>query len=282
MEWRAKNFSFRFPRRPLVMGILNVTPDSFSDGGCFLDPGFAVDRAFRMLEEGMDILDLGGESTKPGAIPVEEREELRRVLPVLERLAGRFPIPVSVDTRKAQVAKEVLEAGASIINDIEATRGSESMWRAVADSGAGYVAMHMQGTPLTMQSQPTYGDVVAEIGAFFSEALVGLKEAGVDPEQVALDPGIGFGKTVDQNLKLLAGLEVYNRQRRPVVIGVSRKSFLGKIAGGDAGERLPAALACTVHAASQGCSVFRTHDVLETVRALRMWEALAGRPSEDM
>lgn len=277
MEWRGKNFSFRFPRRPLVMGILNVTPDSFSDGGFFLNPGSAVDRAYQMVEEGADILDIGGESTKPGATPVSEDEELRRLLPVLERLSRQFPIPISVDTRKAGVAQVVLEAGASLINDIEAGRGSESMWCTVAAAGAGYVAMHMQGTPQTMQLNPTYGDVVAEIGGFFSETLNGLKKAGIEPEQVGLDPGIGFGKTVDQNLKLLTGIDAYRKYRRPIVIGVSRKSFLGKVSGGDSGERLSAALACTLFATARGGSVFRTHDVLETVRALRMWEALAGQ-----
>ena len=277
MEWRAKNFSFHFPRRPLVMGILNVTPDSFSDGGNFLNPGSAADRAFQMVEEGADILDIGGESTKPGATPVGEAEELRRLLPVIERLAGQFPIPISVDTRKARVAQAVLEAGASLINDIEAVRGSESMWRTVAEAGAGYVAMHMQGTPQTMQLDPTYGDVVSEIGGFFSETLTRMKQVGVEPERVALDPGIGFGKTVDQNLKLLTGLDAYKKYHRPIVLGVSRKSFLGKISGGGSGERLSAALACTVFTAARGGSVFRTHDVLETVRALRMWEALAGQ-----
>ncbi len=277
MEWRAKNFSFRFPRRPLVMGILNVTPDSFSDGGNFLNPKSAADRAFQMVEEGADILDIGGESTKPGATPVGEAEELRRLLPVIERLAGQFPIPISVDTRKARVAQAVLEAGASLINDIEAVRGSESMWRTVAEAGAGYVAMHMQGTPQTMQLDPTYGDVVSEIGGFFSETLTRMKQVGVEPERVALDPGIGFGKTVDQNLKLLTGLDAYRKYHRPIVLGVSRKSFLGKISGGGSGERLSAALACTVFTAARGGSVFRTHDVLETVRALRMWEALAGQ-----
>ncbi len=277
MEWRAKNFSFRFPRRPLVMGILNVTPDSFSDGGNFLNPGSAADRAFQMVEEGADILDIGGESTKPGATPVGEAEELRRLLPVLERLAGQFPVPISVDTRKAGVAQVVLDAGASLINDIEAVRGSESMWRTVAAAGAGYVAMHMQGTPQTMQLDPTYGDVVSEVGGFFSETLTRMKQVGVEPEQVVLDPGIGFGKTVDQNLKLLTGLDAYRKYHRPIVLGVSRKSFLGKISGGGSGERLSAALACTLFTAARGGSVFRTHDVLETVRALRMWEALAGQ-----
>jgi dihydropteroate synthase len=259
------------------MGILNVTPDSFSDGGNFLNPGSAADRAFQMVEEGADILDIGGESTKPGATPVGEAEELRRLLPVLERLAGQFPVPISVDTRKAGVAQVVLDAGASLINDIEAVRGSESMWRTVAAAGAGYVAMHMQGTPQTMQLDPTYGDVVSEVGGFFSETLTRMKQVGVEPEQVVLDPGIGFGKTVDQNLKLLTGLDAYRKYHRPIVLGVSRKSFLGKISGGGSGERLSAALACTLFTAARGGSVFRTHDVLETVRALRMWEALAGQ-----
>jgi dihydropteroate synthase len=280
MEWRAKNLSFRFPRRPIVMGVLNVTPDSFSDGSHFLDPGSAVDRAFRMVDEGADMVDIGGESTRPGATPVGEAEELRRLLPVLERLGRQFPVPISVDTRKSTVARVVLEAGASLINDIEAARGSEAMWQTVASAGAGYVAMHMQGTPQTMQLAPTYGDVVAEINDFFSETLIQLKQIGVEPEQVALDPGIGFGKTVDQNLKLLTGLDAYKKHHRPIVLGVSRKSFLGKISGGESGERLSAALACTLFAASRGCSVFRTHDVLETVRALRMWEALAGQGEE--
>lgn len=275
MFWRLGRFHFEFPRRSIVMGVLNVTPDSFSDGGFFEGPEAAAQRAWTMVEEGAEIVDIGGESTRPGAEPVGEAEELRRILPVLERLLPRFPVPISVDTRKPEVAKVAIDSGASLINDIGAAMQVPEMWEAVGKARVGYIAMHMQGTPATMQMAPSYQNVVTEVARFFEECLSDLEKCGVAPDQVGLDPGIGFGKTVQQNLQLLTHLNSYSHYRRPLVIGVSRKSFLGHFAGGGLSGRLPAALACSLRAADQGCAVFRTHDVRETVQALKMWEALA-------
>ena len=274
MLWRIGRFHFDFPRPPVVMGILNVTPDSFSDGGLFSDPERAVDRAWAILEEGAEMIDIGGESTRPGSKPIAPAEELRRILPVLERLVPRFPIPISVDTCKPEVAEAAIHSGASLINDIGAVMQVPRMWKAIADARVGYLVMHMQGTPQTMQLAPSYLEVVGEVGAFFADCLSRLEKSGVHPDQVALDPGIGFGKTVEQNLQLLTHLNVYSPLRRPLVIGVSRKSFLGEVAGGGPSYRLPAALACSLRAADQGCAIFRTHDVRETSQALWTWSAL--------
>ncbi|MBM3876047.1 MAG: dihydropteroate synthase [Verrucomicrobia bacterium] len=259
------------------MGIVNVTPDSFSDGGQFLDADKAVAHGLRLAGEGADMLDIGGESTRPGAEPVSEAEELRRVLPVISQLAARVSIPLSIDTQKPAVARAALGAGASIVNDIAASRADPAMARVVAEAGAGYVVMHMQGTPQTMQRAPAYADVAAEVDGFFAERLRWLAPHGVAAEQLALDPGIGFGKTVGHNLKLLAAIPRFTKHRRPLLVGVSRKSFLGQLLGAGVAARLPAALACTVTAARDGANVFRTHDVAATAQALRMAEALGAQ-----
>ena len=277
MEWSGRKFQFQFPRPTLTMGVVNVTPDSFSDGGRFLDPSEAIRHGLRLVEEGADLLDVGGESTRPGAAPVPEAEELRRVLPVLGGLAGRCGVPVSVDTRKPVVARAAMAAGAAIINDIAATADDGAMAAVVAETGAGYIAMHMQGTPETMQRDPTYGDVVAEVDAFFERRLAGLLASGVRREQVALDPGIGFGKTPDHTLDLLGRLGKFTTRDRPLVLGVSRKSFLGALLGTAVGGRLAGGLACAVWAVLHGAQVIRTHDVAATVQALRMTEALRAR-----
>lgn len=256
------------------MGVVNVTPDSFSDGGQFFQPQAAVDRALDLVEQGAGIIDIGGESTRPGAEPVSESEEIRRVVPVIERLAGRIKVPLSIDTQKAGVARAALAAGASMVNDIAAHRQDEALWQAVAEFKAGYVAMHMQGTPQTMQRKPTYGDVLADIGAFFADRLDRLKRVGVEPEQVVLDVGIGFGKNLEHNLQLLAGLKSFTRFERPLLLGVSRKSFMGQLLGLDVAARLPASLACAVWAVQSGVQIVRTHDVAETRQALRMTEAI--------
>jgi dihydropteroate synthase len=286
MLFRARQFVFQFPRPTLVMGIVNVTPDSFSDGGQFLQADAAVTQGLALAAQGADILDVGGESTRPGAAPVSETEELRRVLPVIEALARRSGVPVSVDTVKAGVARAALAAGACIVNDVGAAlhapagpgRGEAgAMWRAVAEAGAGYICMHMQGTPQTMQAHPEYGDVVREVGEFFGERLAALAAAGVAAEQVALDPGIGFGKTVEHNLQLLASLSTFRKYARPLVLGVSRKSFLGRIGGAGAaaaGGRLPGSLACAALAVEAGAAILRTHDVAETVQTARVAEAI--------
>ena len=280
MEWRCRQFRFVFPRPALVMGIVNVTPDSFSDGGRFLDPAAAVEHGLRLVSEGADLLDIGGESTRPGAAPISEAEELRRVLPVLEGLAARVTVPLSIDTVKPAVARAAVAAGAAVINDVASGQADPPMSRVVADTGAGYVAMHMQGTPQTMQRAPVYGNVVQEVGDFFDARLKALVAAGVSAEQVALDPGIGFGKTLDHTLDLLARLAEFTRQGRPLVIGVSRKSFLGAMLGAGIADRLPAGLAFTVWASLQGVRIFRTHDVAATVQVLRVAEALVARKPE--
>lgn len=261
----------------MVMGIVNVTPDSFSDGGQYPDAASAVDAALRMVDQGAEILDIGGESTRPGSSPVSEAEELRRVLPVIEALAGSAKVPISIDTLKSGVAKAALAAGASIVNDIAANRQDQAMWRLVAETGAGYVAMHMQGTPQTMQTHPHYRNVVAEVEAFFEERFDGLRRCGVADEQVIFDPGIGFGKTLEHNLQLLGGLQRFRRLGRPVLLGVSRKSFIGKLLGTEVGERLPAGLACACLAVADGIAMIRVHDVPETVQAVRMAEAILAQ-----
>jgi dihydropteroate synthase len=257
------------------MGIINVTPDSFSDGGQCMAPEVAIRHGMEMASQGADILDVGGESTRPGAQAVDVAEELRRVLPVIGGLARAVGIPISIDTRHHEVAEAALAAGASIVNDIEAGRRGPEMWRAVRDAGAGYICMHMQGTPETMQSSPVYGDVVAEVRAFLAERLAALAEFGIEPARIAIDPGIGFGKDLAHNLALLRGLDEFVSLGHPVVLGVSRKGFVGTVTGAARpSERLAGGLACALHAARSGVAILRTHDVAPTVQALRMWAAL--------
>jgi dihydropteroate synthase len=260
----------------MVMGIVNVTPDSFSDGGRFLDAGAAVGHALKLVEEGAEIIDAGGESTRPGATPVSEAEELRRVVPVIEELARVFRGIISIDTMKPAVARAALGAGASVVNDVGANREDEEMWRVVAEAGAGYVLMHMRGTPQTMQAKPTYADVARDVGEFFFERLMRLSRCGITREQTILDPGIGFGKTREHNLQLLGAMGTFGKLERPLLLGVSRKSFLA-VAGEGPLERLPAALACACHAVSAGVQIIRTHDVAATVKAIRITEAIRER-----
>jgi len=276
MLFRARNFQFNFPRPRLVMGIVNVTPDSFSDGGKYFDHAAAIAHGEDLARQGADILDIGGESTRPGAEPVSEAEELRRVIPVISALAKKVKTPISVDTMKPAVARAALEAGACMVNDVAANREDDAMWKLIAETGAGYVVMHMQGTPQTMQKKPVYEDVVGEVRQFFVERMKKLEAAGVKWEQIVLDVGIGFGKTAEHNLQLLAGLRSFTSLERPIVLGVSRKSFIARIADGGNG-RLSGALACTTLAAAAGVDIFRTHDVAETVQALRMTEAILAR-----
>ena len=278
--FRARQFEFVFPRPALVMGVVNVTPDSFSDGGKFLDPARAVAHALELAAQGAEILDLGGESTRPGAEPVAEAEELRRVIPVIEQLAARVKIPLSIDTMKPAVARAALRAGASIVNDVAAHREEEAMWRVVAERGAGYICTHARGAPPTMQANPVYADVVREVGEFFGERLEKLNACGVTAEQVALDVGIGFGKTAGHNLQLLAALRSFTTWRRPLLLGVSRKSFIGTLLGTDLAGRLPASLACACLAVADGVQIIRTHDVAETVQAVRMTEVIITAPGE--
>jgi dihydropteroate synthase len=232
------------------MGIVNVTPDSFSDGGCFLDPGKAIEQGLQLAAEGADLLDIGGESTRPGAEPVPIDEELRRVLPVIRGLVAQGAPPLSIDTRHVEVAAAALDAGACIVN------------------------VHMQGDPASMQRAPSYANVTSELLHFFAERLEQLARLGVDPAQVAIDPGIGFGKTVEHNLQLLQDLGDFTRLSRPILLGVSRKSFLGRVTGAATRDRIPAGLACTVWAAQRGTRIFRTHDVAPTVQSLQILNAI--------
>jgi dihydropteroate synthase len=274
VKLRAGQFEFVFPRPALVMGIVNVTPDSFSDGGRFLDASAAVAHALQLVEQGAEIIDVGGESTRPGASPVAEPEELRRVMPVIEQLAGRIKVPISIDTAKAGVARAALAAGASIVNDVAANREDDALWRVVAETRAGYVCMHAQGTPQTMQAEPIYTDVVREVREFFSERIRRLSDCGVGRDQIILDPGIGFGKTVKHNLQLLGAARSFASFERPMLLGVSRKSFIGKLLGAELAARLPGALACACLAVAAGVQIIRAHDVAETVQAIRMTEAI--------
>jgi dihydropteroate synthase len=254
--------------------VVNVTPDSFSDGGRFLETEAAVAHAVKLIEEGADILDIGGESTRPKASPVSQDEELNRVLPVIRRLASQSKVPISIDTMKLDVARVAIDNGASIINDVAANRADDLMWDLVRTTGAGYICMHMQGTPQTMQQNPAYGDVVGEIEAFFENKLSRAKECGVQSPQLVFDVGIGFGKTVEHNLKLLQDLARFTKWQRPLLIGVSRKSFIGTVSGGKPDERLPGSIACACWAVQNGVQIIRTHDVAATRQAVRMTERL--------
>jgi len=277
MLFTARQFKFQFPRPVLLMGIVNVTPDSFSDGGKFSSPAAAVAHARELVAQGAEILDIGGESTRPGAAPVSEAEELRRVIPVIEELAATTKVALSIDTMKPAVARAALAAGASIVNDVGANRLDNAMGKIVAEFRAGYIAMHAQGSPQTMQNNPVYADVVREVDEFFAAQLEKLAAAGVAAEQVILDPGIGFGKTLEHNLQLLAALRRFGNFHRPVLLGVSRKSFMEKFSGAGLNQRLPASLACATLAVASGVQLIRTHDVVETVQAVRLAEAILAR-----
>jgi len=261
--------------RPLIMGIVNVTPDSFSDGGQHPTYGTALAHALRLVEEGADILDIGGESTRPGAADVTPDEELERVVPLVESLA-REGVPLSVDTSKPEVMRAAIGAGAAIINDVRALQAPGAV-DAVADSDCGVVLMHMQGMPRTMQMAPRYEDVVAEVRVFLRERLGALEAAGVSPDRIALDPGFGFGKTVEHNFTLLRELQRFTSLGCPVVAGLSRKSMLGAVTGRAVGERATASVVGAVLAAERGARVLRVHDVAATRDGLRVWEAMQGQ-----
>jgi dihydropteroate synthase len=254
------------------MGVVNVTPDSFSDGGRFLDSATAIAHARRLVEEGADILDIGGESSRPGAAGVSAREELERVLPVIDALRDAT-VPVSIDTVKPEVMRAALEHGASMVNDINAVRARDAA-EAVAESGAAVCLMHMQGEPRTMQREPHYEDVVGEVKAYLAERAAAAESAGIARECIAVDPGFGFGKTVAHNLALLRGLEAVAELGYPVVAGFSRKSTLGAITGRPAGERMPASIAAALLAVQHGARIVRVHDVMATCDALAVLQAV--------
>jgi dihydropteroate synthase len=278
MRWRTKKREFDLANGPLVMGIVNVTLDSFSDGGKCLDPREAVEHALRMAAEGADIIDIGGESTRPGAEPVDAEEEMARVLPVIWKLGSELRCAISIDTYKADVAAAALEAGAEIVNDVSGLR-DPAMAEAVARAGAGLIVMHMQGEPRTMQEAPHYEDVTREIREFFRQSFDRAITCGMTPEQIAFDPGIGFGKTVGHNLALIKHAAELRLEDRPLVLGASRKGFLAKVTGaGEIRERLAPTLAVTALGRAHGVNIFRVHDVLENVRALKITEAILTAP----
>jgi dihydropteroate synthase len=259
------------------MGIVNVTPDSFSDGGQFAAADLAIEHGLRLAAEGADFLDVGGESSRPGSQPVSLEEESNRVLPVIRGLAGRINVPISVDTTKAEVARQALAAGAAIVNDITAGTGDPDMIRVVRNAGAGVVLMHMQGTPATMQHNPTYTDVVAEVRDFLAGRLRSWVAGGVPVERIAVDPGIGFGKTFAHNLALLRHLDAIAALGRPVLLGVSRKGFLGQITGRPRTDRAVPSVAAACYCAARGTAhILRVHDVAPTVDAAKVIGAIAA------
>jgi len=267
-------FRVAFGARPLVMGILNVTPDSFSDGGRYLEPAAACERARAMVAEGADLIDIGGESTRPGAIPVPADEELRRVLPVIRALAPTLPIPLSVDTRKAVVAREALAAGASMINDVTALKGDPAMADVVAQAGVPVILMHMQGTPETMQQAPQYADVVADVAGWLQEAAADARARGVAEAQLLIDPGLGFGKRPEHNLQLLRALDRFVETGYPVVVGPSRKSLISAVLGVSPDARLAGTAAAVAWAAAAGAAIVRVHDVRAMAQVVRMTDAI--------
>jgi dihydropteroate synthase len=274
--WRLRTRTLSLPRRPLLMGIVNVTPDSFSDGGSFFDTEAAVAHALQLAADGADILDVGGESTRPYAEPVSEKEELQRVLPVISRLAASLTIPISIDTRKAAVAQAVVEAGAEIINDVSGLEGDPAMLGVAVATEAGVCVMHMQGTPQTMQDNPTYRDVVVEVHDYLRGRRDALIAAGIDRQRICLDPGLGFGKTLEHSLALLRNCETLHQLGCPLLVGASRKAFLGKLLGDPAAERTAATIGAALGLAAQGVQVLRVHDVRRVHEALAAYEAAGG------
>jgi len=266
--WQLKSRILHWQGRPLIMGVLNVTPDSFSDGGKYLDPDAALDRALEMEAEGADILDLGGESTRPGATLLSPEVELSRVVPVLQRLQGRLKIPISIDTWKAPVAAGALDEGAEIVNDVSAGRWDPLLWQTVTQFRAGYVLMHALDRPATMQKEPHYADVTAEIVDFLGKFLARAEENGISLETTVCDPGFGFGKTMSHNLTLLRDLEAFRALRRPIMVGISRKSFL-KLIGGSEHLDISNELA-HIWAAARGAAIWRVHDVPAAWRTARL------------
>ncbi|HMO03479.1 MAG TPA: dihydropteroate synthase [Kiritimatiellia bacterium] len=273
--WQAMGRNVLVPGRTAIMGILNVTPDSFSDGGRFVDPDQAVVRALAMVEEGADIIDVGGESTRPGADPVSIEEEIRRVVPVIARLSHQSDVLISVDTRRAPVACNALAAGAHIVNDVSGLGHDREMAAAIRAFDAGLVLMHMQGQPRTMQDQPRYEDVVGEVGSFLAGQVARAIASGIPAERIAVDPGIGFGKTLDHNLELLRALpQLAAATGRPLLLGVSRKRWIGQITGREVDDRLAGSLAALAWCIQQGARIIRVHDVKESCDAARLVDRL--------
>jgi len=259
------------------MGIINVTPDSFSDGGMHLVSDAALARAHRLITEGADLLDIGGESTRPGALPVSVQEELDRVLPVIEGLRNS-PVPISIDSRKPEVMRAAIAAGAQMVNDVDALRDDQAM-HAVVSSNVAVCLMHKQGDPQTMQTQPHYLNVVAEVCEFLHERIAAAEAAGIPRGRIVIDPGFGFGKTLEHNLTLIRELKSLTELGVPILAGLSRKSMLGALTGKDVAHRLPASIAAALAAVQRGASIVRVHDVGATVDALKIWNAIYGEPA---
>jgi dihydropteroate synthase len=274
--WQLAGRRLHLPSKPLVMGILNVTPDSFSDGGKFLGPEAAIEHGLRLAAEGADILDVGGESTRPYSRPVAPREELDRVLPVIAALVPRLLIPISIDTSKALVAREAIAAGAEILNDITALQGDPQMLDVARGSQVGLCVMHMRGTPQTMQDNPVYDDVVAEVFEFLRQRRDALLAAGIEPARIAIDPGIGFGKTHEHNLALLAHCHEFHALGCPLLVGHSRKGFIGKLIGDKAADTTAGTIGVSLALANQGVQILRVHDVAAVRQALLLYEAAGG------
>jgi dihydropteroate synthase len=272
MILRARDQTYHFPGPALIMGIVNVTPDSFSDGGRFFSPSAAIEHGLKLAAEGADILDVGGESTRPNAVPVLEAEELKRITPVVKALAEQSGKLISIDTYKPAVARAALDLGAGLINDIAGNRTDTAMWDLAARTGAAYVLMHMRGTPQSMQSQANYDSVVNDVSDFFASTLPRLREAGIAAEQTIVDPGIGFAKRAEHNLQLLAQISRFTIHQRPLLIGASRKSFIGNVLGSQ--DRLPGSLGCAAWAVIAGARIIRTHDVAPTREVVRMIEQI--------
>ncbi len=260
--------------RAWLMGVLNITPDSFSDGGRYFDAAKAVDHGLALAAEGADVLDVGGESTRPGSLPVPEAEETRRVVPVIKALRARTAALISVDTTKAAVAQAALEAGADIVNDTSALRFDPAMAGVVARSGAAVVLMHMKGTPLTMQNDPSYGDLLGEIAGFLDDRVRVAEAAGIPRERIIVDPGVGFGKSTAHNLELVRRQDVFHALGRPLLMGFSRKAFLGRVLGLPPDERLEGTIAAAVLSVERGAHILRVHDVGPVARAVRAAEAI--------
>ncbi len=281
-SWRLRTKTLEFGRRPLLMGIVNVTPDSFSEGGQFAEPQKAVKHAMQLVADGADILDVGGESTRPYAEEVDVDEELQRVLPVIKALAQKTKTPISIDTRKAVVAKAALEAGAEIINDVTGLTGDPKMLEVALATGAGVCAMHMQGTPKTMQDDPQYADIVQDIFGYLETRRNALVAAGILAERICLDPGIGFGKTHQHNITLMAHCKHFHDLGCPLLVGHSRKGFLAKLLGDKQADRTAATVGCAMALAAQGVQVLRVHDVRQVREALLTFDAIGGIDGEEM
>ncbi len=268
LEWKCRDQIIEIGDQPLIMGILNVTPDSFSDGGNYTDLNKAINHAKIMLLEGADIIDIGGESTRPGADKVSAEDEIERVIPVVKELSHSTNAVISIDTTKAEVAKAAIEAGAHIINDISALTHDPLMESVAKESDTGIILMHMLGTPQTMQNTPEYTDVVMQVSDYLAERITKLTQAGIDQKSIAIDPGIGFGKTMDHNISLIKHINILTKFNIPVIVGLSRKSFLGKLTGRDVADRLASSLAGLVITVINGANIIRVHDIDETRDAI--------------